>query len=466
MRGVALTASRALVRQTERWFVRRGVPFMIEDYDFRRHVLPRMLPFLAFVSVTSLLWLVRQWADQAYWWWVLAGTLAVGVAVWTGLTAFGRRLPRFSRRTAGAILVCYAVMPLVVPSLEFLISKSNSSPDVGVGERIGAHSTTFAGAVAAFLGIFAVVFAAAWLATSYGVVPLIRRGLRHAVHDMRNSVRIQGRALPTLLFVTLFFFFTGELWQAMDRLPWARVWAVVLLFAAVTVLATAARLRDEIGRVEQELHPARLSKECRRTPLAELPMEEIAPNGALRPAPLTGQQIGNLLLMLATRQLIQATVVGVGLFTFFLTLGLLVVLPETAEQWIGAPPRTSAASFGVPVALLRNALLLAAFGSMYFAVTSMSDTEHRRQFFAPILDEVERTLAVRAVYLTVRDIVLPRATPPGSADPAPAPAPGARPAPDTEPASDAKPAPDTKPGPPRQPASPEIQPASDVRSDL
>lgn len=56
---------------------------------------------------------------------------------------------------------------------------------------------------------------------------------------------------------------------------------------------------------------------------------------------------------------------------------------------------------GVPVALLRNATLLAGFGSMYFAVTSMSDTEHRKQFFAPIIDEIERTLAVRAVYLTL-----------------------------------------------------------------
>ncbi len=46
---------------------------------------------------------------------------------------------------------------------------------------------------------------------------------------------------------------------------------------------------------------------------------------------------------------------------------------------------------------------------MYFAVTSMIDAEQRHQFFAPILDEVERILAVHAVYLTVRDIVLPNA---------------------------------------------------------
>jgi hypothetical protein len=115
------------------------------------------------------------------------------------------------------------------------------------------------------------------------------------------------------------------------------------------------------------------------------------------------RQAGNLLLMLATRQLVQAAVVGLGLFTFFLVLGLLVVDDHTAERWIGEAVRSSAWLPGVPAALLRNATLIAGFGSMYFAITSMTDSEHRRQFFAPILDEVERTLAVRAVYLAVRN---------------------------------------------------------------
>ncbi len=46
---------------------------------------------------------------------------------------------------------------------------------------------------------------------------------------------------------------------------------------------------------------------------------------------------------------------------------------------------------------------VAAFGSMYFAITSMTDADHRKQFFAPVIDDVERTLVVRAVYLAVRD---------------------------------------------------------------
>jgi hypothetical protein len=40
---------------------------------------------------------------------------------------------------------------------------------------------------------------------------------------------------------------------------------------------------------------------------------------------------------------------------------------------------------GVPVALLHTATVLAGFGSRYFAVTSMSDADRRRQFFAPII---------------------------------------------------------------------------------
>jgi hypothetical protein len=47
-------------------------------------------------------------------------------------------------------------------------------------------------------------------------------------------------------------------------------------------------------------------------------------------------------------------------------------------------------------------VLLAGFGSMYFAVTAMTQAEYRREFFEPVVEDVERTLAVRAVYLDVR----------------------------------------------------------------
>ncbi|CCH31776.1 hypothetical protein ABZ816_25575 [Actinosynnema sp. NPDC047251] len=380
------TSTRSRVRKTEHWFVGDGTPTMIEGYGFDSHVLPRMLPALGLVTLASLAWLVPLKSAGAQRWYLLAVVLGATVATWVALRLVVRRLPRLSRPARVLVLVVYAVMPVAVPLLQLVVDDTVTPP---AGSAVG---------LLGFVIFFAAVFAGTLLATTYGLGRLLRRAVRHTVYDLRNSVQLLGRALPAMLFVTLFLFFTGELWQAMNNFAWWRLTLVVVLFGAITVLAAAARLRDETGRVEQELSPERLTAACLGTPLAGVAITE-----PLRPTPLTGRQNRNLLLMLATRQLVQAALVGLALFAFFLVLGLLVVTPETAEQWIGSPPNYSKWLPAIPTAMLRNATLFAAFGSMYFAITSMSDADHRKQFFAPIIDEVERTLAVRAVYLSLRD---------------------------------------------------------------
>ncbi|MEU4197105.1 hypothetical protein AB0E69_34750 [Kribbella sp. NPDC026611] len=388
-------ASPALIRRTDRWFVRCGTPTMIEGYGFATHVLPRMLPALTVVALASLAWLVTLRPAGSSRWIVLAAVMAAAVAVWAALALFVRRLPRFSRTATVVVLCLYAGLPGMVPLLQLAVDGAVTPPGGRVVGLLG------------FVIFFAAVFGVTLLATVYGFGGLLRRAARHALHDLGNSVHILGRALPTMLFVTLFLFFTGELWQAMNRLAWWRLGLIVVLFAAITVLAAAARLRDEISRVEQDLTPPMLTAACRNTPLAGVPITELTSDDAVQATPLNGRQARNLLLVLATRQLVQAMIVGLALFVFFLILGLIVVTPGTAEQWIGAPPVPSVLLPGLPVALLRNATLFAAFGSMYFSVTSMRDSEERREFFAPIIDEIERILAVRAVYLAVRETVQP-----------------------------------------------------------
>jgi hypothetical protein len=96
-------------------------------------------------------------------------------------------------------------------------------------------------------------------------------------------------------------------------------------------------------------------------------------------------------------------VVGIGLFVFFVVLGLIVVDQTIATTWITAEPQRSAWLPFFPVALLKAAALLAGFGSMYFAITTMTQKEYRQEFFEPVISDVERTLTVRAVYLGLRD---------------------------------------------------------------
>jgi hypothetical protein len=389
----------AVVRRTERWLIRQGVPHLIADYRFRAHVLPRMLPFLAGVIViglasTALLARIRPGVVAVV---VGLALLAALLAVPVALARLSRRLPRWSRTGVTSVLVAYALTPVLIPLL-LLGAYGRTDSALGIG-RPGTSTAQVAAVTGLVLAVvFAAIFVLAALVTSYGLVPLAVGATRHAMGDMRGSLQLQARALPTLLFVTFFLFFTGELWQLMNHLAWGRLVLVLALFAAVTVLATSARLRGEVDRVEQDLNPERLSAACAGTPLEALGPVETPPP----PPRLTAIQETNVLLVLATRQLIQAAVVGLGLFAFFVVLGLIVIDDSTAALWIGDEPLTSAWVPFMPVALFRAAVLLAGFGSMYFAITTMTQEGYRREFFEPVIADVERTLAVRAVYLEVR----------------------------------------------------------------
>jgi hypothetical protein len=389
-----------VVRRTERWFVSEGVPQLIAGYGFRSHVLPRMLPFLAAVVVLSLALTVLL-AGLGVGSGVLAGASVLLIALlglpWL-LARLGRQLPRLSLKSATAVLIAFAATPVVLWLL-LLGAYSRTDSTLTLGRPGASTLEVVVGTGLVLAAIFAAVFIAAWFVTAYGLIPLARRAVRHATTDMRSSVQLQGRALPTLLFVTFFLFFTGELWQLMNHLAWGRLVLVLALFAAVTVLATSARLRAEVERVEQDLSPQRLASACVSTPLAD-PASRTTPPP---PPALTAKQETNLLLVLATRQLIQAAVVGLGLFVFFIVLGLIIVDPTTAATWIGEEPQRSAWMPWIPVALLRAAALLAGFGSMYFAITAMTQESYRREFFEPVIEDVERNLAVRAVYLGMRE---------------------------------------------------------------
>ncbi len=355
------------VSQVERWFVRQGLPTLRLD-DGRRDTLARMAPVLAFVGVTGLL--ERPLQNMVIVLYCVAAAGAFALRYWIGVT----------RRSVAVRWTRFASVCLYWASA------------IGMVEFSGPEVTVSAVGSVVILGTF---FPVAYLATAYGLVPLAGRALLHVVRDVRDSVQLQARSLPLLLFLTLFFFFTGELWQLADRLSWWRESVVIGIFATVTVCASAARLREEIQQIEQRLSIPEMLSACRGTPL-EGALDECA-----AAVPLTRRQSFNLLLLLAGRQLTQAAVVGVGMFLFFVSIGLVLIDPATMQQWIGSPPNPSNLIPVLPVALLRVSLLLAGFASMYFAISTMTDPHYRKEFFPPVIRELERALAVRAAYLTL-----------------------------------------------------------------
>ncbi|MEV6521684.1 hypothetical protein AB0M43_07095 [Longispora sp. NPDC051575] len=389
-----------VLSRTESWFIRQGIPQLITGYGFRQ-IVSRMVPYLVF---TALLWLDMFTGFGPV---QVLPVAAVGAAAtWAWLTRLGTRPPpRLPTGTAIGVLLAHVLGPPVVAvgmaalgwldfhlSVHGLVEVVLDDPDdLDPGRLLGI----IAEVVGLWIAVDLVLVAVGYLVTSNGLVALSVRALGHAVTDLRHSARLQGRALPVLLFVTLFLFFTGELWQLCNRLPWVRIFVLVTVLAAISVLAVATRLRVELGRIERDMSPADILAACAGTPLARLAprVASRAVGAALRP-----RQQANLLFALAIRQLIQGAVVGLGLYGLFTLLGWLVLYPSLARQWIGAPIEYSTVFPDQPAAMFRLAVLLAGFGGMYYVVHSMNNADTREEFFAPTIAELESVLAVHAAY--------------------------------------------------------------------
>ncbi|WP_084959203.1 hypothetical protein [Thermoactinospora rubra] len=360
--------------EAERWFVRQGLP-RLRRAPGRGDTVTRMAPVLGLLGIVH--WIPADLPEVLVICMVAAA--AVPLRHWIG----GRLRSPLARLTAVACVCLYG---------------SSTRPIVeGLRTAIETRHLPQGLLVWTTVVLLGAGFALAYLCTAFGLVPLAGRALLHALGDLRNGFQLQARSMPMLLFLTLFFFFTGELWQLAGRLTWQREALVIAIFAIVTVFASGARLREEIAQIEDGLSAEAVITACRGTPLEG----SAACRAGWRAAPLSRLQNLNLLFLLASRQLVQAVVVGVGMFAFFVTLGLVLIDPHTMQEWIGAPPQPSALVPAVPAELVRVSLLLAGFSSMYFAFSAMVDPNYRKQFFPPVIRELERVLAVRAVYLTL-----------------------------------------------------------------
>src|SRR5690606_3361502 len=84
----ATTEVASLVHETERWFLRRGIPHFIEDYRAGEDVFTRALPILALVFIVE----VAGAASLGWTWWQNASAVAAGAVLVAGIWAGVNRL--------------------------------------------------------------------------------------------------------------------------------------------------------------------------------------------------------------------------------------------------------------------------------------------------------------------------------------------------------------------------------------
>lgn len=279
-----------------------------------------------------------------------------------------------------------------------------------------------------FVGLFA---ALAYAVTALRARPIATWAIQRTVGGLRQLLPMMTRALPLLIVFVTFLFINAEVWHVASRLDGGVLWLVVLLFLAMGIGFFLVRLPEEIDRADDELDDARILNVVQGTPVAD-EAEQLA---ARRPGMLEGEvtisrfERVNLTVALVVIQLSQVLLVSLSLLVFFLLFGAIAMDGDVVSVWIDEDKELSNLSFE----LLQVSIFLAAFSALYVSVTSTTDEAYREQFFAGVMREMERAIAVRAAYNAVRadrgDVLEddPSATPVEPLDRAPAPAPAPSP---------------------------------------
>lgn len=370
---------------------RRGLPLVVRRDRRGSSVLRRAAPALTFLLINDPLStllareltvseteLTRRLTNTAWVFVLLAITVAalvVPIVAGWAVSRWMRSIGRAGRLVlAGTLLVLVAV---VAPLVEWAFGLR--SP-LWLGLTINAGLTLFV-----LAGVYA------------GAGSILAWGLRRAFAQLGKVGAMATQALPLLVLVVLFAFFSTEMWQIANALGRPQLWLVVASLSALSVLFMIGALRTELrGMVEEassEQLPALPPK------LADLAVP--APAETVR---LHRRERANLVLVLFLAQALQIAVLSVLVFCVFIGLGALAVDKSVVDAWLGEGAfYRQGTLFGVklplPYALVQLSIFLAAFSGLYFTASASTDPLYRKSFFEPLIAEVRVSLAVRQAYL-------------------------------------------------------------------
>ena len=268
----------------------------------------------------------------------------------------------------------------------------------GVGTGIWSTDATFGAVVGLwFLGGVLAVYAA----TALRLRVIARWAVGRTLRSLGTMFPLVTRALPLLLLFVTFLFINTEVWMVASSLDRGVLTMAVMFFALIAVGFLLVQLPEEVDRVDDDTDPARLAARTSGTPLAARAADvfDEADRATVEAVvEVRGLQKWNLILVLLVAQALQVLLLSAAVLVFFVVFGSVVMQPEVVASWLGA----KADRVDVTGPLLKVSVFLAGFSGLYFTVYAVTDETYRSQFFTSVVRELERAVAVRAVYRTLR----------------------------------------------------------------
>jgi len=384
-----MSRSRSTADLTERWFVRRGLPHLIDRYSATEDVFTRMAPFLALVVFFEFF---LAFGDRWTGWWqsvafgVCLAALVTSVAVVNRIR--GRRPLALPNEVGVWELALYVLLP-VVPTV------------------IGSQRSVWDNIISV-IGFNLAVLALGYIVTTWGLFSMMRWSLGQVRRQINDVATLAMKTVPTLLVFSAFIFINAEMWQVANdwTLPlFGVVFGLIVGLGGVFVFVSIRRITVDLARFEAW---SEVRARCGGTPVAELVPSDDDPAPDAPTLPRRAEINVSLLLFVA--QGIQIVLVSFVVTVFYVIFGLLTVREDTLGQWTTATELTFErdwavvfAVFGTDVIFTRQLLLVAAFiglmSGLNFAVQIVTDQAYRSEFAEEMTSEVRDALAVRAVYL-------------------------------------------------------------------
>ncbi len=372
----------------ERWFVRRGLPHLIDDYTATDDIFTRMVPFLAgVVFLEFFLAFGDRWTG-----WSQAVAFLGGIAALVGGVVLVNRIRgRRSFQLPDDIGVWELALYVVLPIVPTVIGSQGSALDNAVS-------------VVAFN---LVLLAVGYVVTSWALIPMMRWSFGQVRRQVTDVANLAMKSLPTLLIFSAFIFINAEMWQVANDFTLPLFGMVMLLLVGIGgifIFVSVRRLTVDLARFSAwgDVRPR-----CANTPVEEIIPADDEP--APDTPPLVRRAEWNVNLLLFVAQGIQVLLVSLVITTFYVVFGLLTVREETLLQWTTVGELTyerdwavDIAIFGTDLIFTRQLLLVALFIGMFsglnFAVQVITDDTYREEFIADMTAEVRDALAFRAVY--------------------------------------------------------------------
>lgn len=382
-----------VVRSAENWFSRHGLPLFVDGYNSIEHIWTRALPAMVVVVVlqlTSTLWLALTNGSRVL---PVVSVAAAGLALLAvGSWSRYRRGYWFApaERVGWPVLLGFLAVGVI--------------PDVvQLGVRVAGEVVTWGSVVGALVSQ-AALLAVIYLFTRYAVVSMTGWAIRQTFRSAGDLYAVATKALPLLLIVMIVLFINTEMWQVAGSLDGPLLWASSGLLLVLGVLVTIERTHEQIGTLHADAPLDMVRESCQGTPVAHAALSL----GQVGEARLERPQRRNMLVAALATQMIQAALIGLLVWLFFIAFGIVAIPAPVQQAWmgdLGSPDVfwTIGQDHVLSRALVRVSTFLGAFAAFYTTIYASSDPVYRASFSDDVGASLQQAVDVRRVYLTVKE---------------------------------------------------------------